>query len=152
MCIRDRTSCPKKWAKPQSKNEKKPLPVDVRRSKTSLLKFTNREFTQRRRRQQRERLKSKIFRQAKQHLCTYISLPSLHDYNVELPNFTFCRGREQKKQLSFSLPELWCSPLEFISKKFANIWRTERDGITAIQFEAAQIHLLNDVFVAVVVA
>ena len=31
------TSCPKKWAKPLSKNEKKPLPVDVRRSKTSLL-------------------------------------------------------------------------------------------------------------------
>ena len=35
------TSCPKKWAKPLSKNEKKPLPVDLRRSKTSLLKFTN---------------------------------------------------------------------------------------------------------------
>ena len=34
------TSCPKKWAKPLSKNEKKPLPVDVRRSKTSL-QFTN---------------------------------------------------------------------------------------------------------------
>ena len=26
----------------------------------------------------------------------YISLSSLHDYNVKLPNFTFCRGREQK--------------------------------------------------------
>ena len=34
------TSCPKRWAKPLSKNEKRPLPVDVRRSKTSLLKFT----------------------------------------------------------------------------------------------------------------
>ena len=34
------TSCPKRWAKPPSKNEKRPLPVDVRRSKTSLLKFT----------------------------------------------------------------------------------------------------------------
>ena len=31
----------KRWAKPLSKNEKRPLPVDVRRSKTSLLKFTN---------------------------------------------------------------------------------------------------------------
>ena len=30
------TSCPKRWAKPLSKNEKRPLPVDVRRSKTSL--------------------------------------------------------------------------------------------------------------------
>ena len=34
------TSCPKRWAKPLSKNEKRPLPVDVRRSETSLLKFT----------------------------------------------------------------------------------------------------------------
>ena len=34
------TSCPKRWAKPPSKNEKRPLLVDVRRSKTSLLKFT----------------------------------------------------------------------------------------------------------------
>ena len=68
----------------------------------SLLRgLVNREFTQRRRRQQQERLKSKIFRQAKQHLCTYISLPSLHDYNVELPNFTFCRGREQKTTTFF---------------------------------------------------
>ena len=24
-----------------------------------------------------------------------ISLPSLDDYNVKLPNFSFCRGREQ---------------------------------------------------------
>ena len=39
------TSCPKKWAKPLSKNENKPLPVDVRRSKTSLLKFTTKKFS-----------------------------------------------------------------------------------------------------------
>ena len=25
----------------------------------------------------------------------YISLPSLHDYNVKMPNFTFCEGRKQ---------------------------------------------------------
>ena len=31
----------------------------------------------------------------------YISLPSLHDYNVKLPNFTFCRGREQKTTTFF---------------------------------------------------
>ena len=29
------------WAKPSPKNEKGQLPVDVRRSKTSLLKFPN---------------------------------------------------------------------------------------------------------------
>ena len=26
----------------------------------------------------------------------YIPLPSLHDYDVKLPNFTFCGGREHK--------------------------------------------------------
>ena len=26
----------------------------------------------------------------------YISLPSLHDYDVKFPNFTFCGGRESK--------------------------------------------------------
>ena len=29
------------------------------------------------------------------HAFLYVSLPSLHDYNVKLPNFSFCRGREQ---------------------------------------------------------
>ena len=30
------------------------------------------------------------------HAFLHISLPSLHDYNVKLPNFTLCRGHEQK--------------------------------------------------------
>ena len=30
------------------------------------------------------------------HTFLYISLPSLHDFNVKVPNFWFCRGREQK--------------------------------------------------------
>ena len=30
------------------------------------------------------------------HAFLYNSLPSLHDYNVKRPKFTFCRGREQK--------------------------------------------------------
>ena len=36
-----------------------------------------------------------------------------------------------------------------LHKKLANIWRIKRGGISAINFEAAQIHLLSDVFVAV---
>ena len=48
---------------------------------------------------QRERQKNNSFILAKQQqqLCTCIctfSLPSLHDQNVKMPNFTFCRGRE----------------------------------------------------------
>ena len=35
---------------------------------------------------------------------------------------------------------------------FANISRIERDGISAIKLEAAGIHFLSDVFVAVAVA
>jgi len=39
-------------------------------------------------------------------------------------------------------------------EKFANIWRIERVGMSAIEFEVARIHFLSDVFVdvAVVVA
>ena len=55
----------------------------------------NGQVKQRRRRQQRERQKSNRFRLAKQQLCTSHAfcvhlLPSLHDYNVKVPNFTFC--------------------------------------------------------------
>ena len=44
--------------------------------------------------------KAVLFRLAKQQLCRcitlflYISLPSLLDYNVKVPKFTFCRGWE----------------------------------------------------------
>ena len=53
-------------------------------------------FKQRRPQRQRKRQKSNTFRLAKQELCTcitffwYISLPSLHDYDLKVPNFTFC--------------------------------------------------------------
>ena len=43
------------------------------------------------------------------------------------------------------------NPLEFNSKKTANIWRIKLDRIIAIKFEALQIHFLSDVFVTVVV-
>ena len=29
------------------------------------------------------------------HAFLYISLPSLHDYDVKMPNFTMCRGSTQ---------------------------------------------------------
>ena len=54
---------------------------------------------------------------------------------------------------SFSFPELRCSLLEFNSrKKFsANVWRIERNGISAIKFDAAWLHFFSDVFISVVV-
>ena len=82
----------------------------------------------------------------------YVSLPSLHDYNVKLPNLTFFRGREQKTTTFFFFSWTLMQSFRILnSKKFANIWRIKRDGISAIKFEAAQIHFLNDVFVAVAV-
>ena len=30
------------------------------------------------------------------HAFLYISLPSLHVYNVKVPDFTYCRGREHE--------------------------------------------------------
>ena len=76
------------------------------------------------------------FKQAKQQLCTCIRL-SLHDYNVKVPNFTFCRRRKLRQWLSFSFPELWYCLLEFNSwriclhltnyskwNKRKNVWRS----------------------------
>ena len=50
-----------------------------------------------------------------------ISLPSLHDYNVKMPNFTFCRGREPKITIFF-----------FFSWTLIQSFRIKRDGISAI--------------------
>ena len=63
----------------------------------------------------------------------------------------FVGDENTRQQLPFSFPVLWCSPLEFNSKTFANIWWIKRDGINAIKFEAARIHFLSDVFVEVAV-
>ena len=66
-------------------------------------------------------------------------------------NSTFCRGSERRQRLYFSFLELWYSLLEFNSRKFANIWRIERVGISTIKYEVPKIHILSDVFVDVAV-
>ena len=80
------------------------------------------ELKQRRRQTQWERKKRSRFRLTKQQLCTCITLfctffflPSLHDYDVKMPIFTFCGRREHKKRLF--VPELRVSLSEFSSKK-----------------------------------
>ena len=35
------------------------------------------------------------------HAFLYISLPSVHDYNLKMPNFTFCGEREHKTTTLF---------------------------------------------------
>ena len=52
------------------------------------------------------------------HAFLYIPLPSLRDYDVKIPNFTFCGGGEHKATTFFSL--FWTSIqflLEFNSRK-----------------------------------
>ena len=77
----------------------------------------NRELKQRRRRRQRERQNKKLA--GASPFFFYISLPSLHDYDVKMPNFTFSGGREQR--LSFSFPELRCSIYNSSPEQIANI-------------------------------
>ena len=75
-----KTIYPRVSTKPLPNDAKSPLPVDVRRSKTLLLKLPV----------------SKTTTLHVHHDVLYISYPSLPDYNVIVPNFTFCRGREHK--------------------------------------------------------
>ena len=57
-----------------------------------------------------------------------------------------------KKTVGLDFQNNRYSLLEFISrKKMPKIWRIERDGISAIKFETARLHLLSDVFVTVAV-
>ena len=88
------------------------------------------------------------------HAFLFISQPSLHDYDVKLPNFIFCGGHEHKKTtfLFFSWTLIQSFRIQLQLETFANIWGIERDGISAVKFEAlSQIHFLSDVFVVVVV-
>ena len=82
------------------------------------------------------------------HPSLYISKPLLYDYNVKVPIFTFCRGREHKTTtflfFSWTLIQSFRTQLQ---KNFANIWCIKRDKISAKKFEAARIHFLSDVFV-----
>ena len=85
-----------------------------------LVHFADRELKTRRRRPQRERQKtiglmSKTTALHVHHAFLYICLPSLHDYDVKMPNFTFCGEHEYTtEQRYFCFPELRCS----LQKKF----------------------------------
>ena len=86
------------------------------------------------------------------HAFWYISLSPLHDYDVKLLNFTFCGGCEHTTMTFFFFS---CTSTQSfriqVHKKIANIWRIERNRISAIKFEAARLHFLSDVFAAAAV-
>ena len=128
-------------------------------SPSSLLKLFNGEpkQRQRRRRLQLEQQKSNRCIVRKHQLCTCIKLfctflcRHCTTTTFECLISRFVKEGNTRQQLYFSFPELWYSPLEFSSKKIANIWRIKRDVISAIKFEAARIHFLSEVLVAVAV-
>ena len=71
------------------------------------------------------------------HVFLYISLPSLHDDDV---NFTFLEDVNTRQRFSFCFSELRYSPLEFNSWKIASIWQIKGAGIKAMKFETVRIH------------
>ena len=136
------------------------IPSESRETKLEMTRMKGvrvqraRELKQRRRWRQRERQKSKRFRLTKQQLCTCITLfctflcrrCTTTTWKCLISRFV--EDGNTGQQLSFSFVELWYSPSELNCQKIANIWRIKRDGISAIKFKAARIHLLSDVFVA----
>ena len=79
------------------------------------------------------------------HAFLYLSLPSLHDYDETLSNFTFCGEREHTITTLFFLflNVDTCTVLcNSTPEKFAITWRIERDGISAIKVEAARTQFL----------
>ena len=115
------------------------------------------ELTQRRRWRQRGRQKIKRFRLTKQQLCTCITLfctflcrrCTTTTWKRLISRFVGDVNARQRLYTSF--PTLRYSLLEFNSIKNCNIWRTDWDGISAIKIEAARIHFLSHVFVAIAV-
>ena len=57
------------------------------------------------------------------HAFLYISLLSLHDYNVKIPIFMFSGGHEHKITIffSFSWTSLWSFRIHFLSEAFEAI-------------------------------
>ena len=100
--------------------------------------------------------KNNKLRLAKHQHCTCIRLFCTflcRRYTTTTWNFLISRFVENvntRQRLPFSFSELWYSPLKLISRKIHQHW-IERNGISAIKFEAERIHFLSDVFVAVVV-
>ena len=67
------------------------------------------------------------------HAFLYISLPSLHDYKVKMPNFTFMENVNKERRIFVSLSKLESHPQEINSR------------------EKTRIHFKSDVFAAVAV-
>ena len=88
------------------------------------------------------------------HACLYISLPFLHDYDVEIPNLTFC-GDVKKRPIDDEISFLSLKQSMVLTNSapggFACILKIESKwlGIVAMKAKRTQIHFLSYVFAAV---
>ena len=83
------------------------------------------------------------------HAFLYISLPSLHDYHVKMPNFTFCEGRKQAMTKFILFMNLDMVDRNSAPEEFACIWQSKWVGIITIETEKMWVHSSCDVFVVV---
>ena len=80
------------------------------------------------------------------HAVLYISLPSLHDYDVK-----FYGGRKQATTNLFLSLNLSAVLKKATPGKFAYTCHFQQIGINATKFEKTGIHFKTDVFAAVAV-
>ena len=85
------------------------------------------------------------------HAFLYISLPSLHDYDVKMPNCKFYGGRKQATTNLFFSLNLSSVLKKSTPGKFAYTCHFQQIGINATKIEKTGIHFKTDVFATVAV-
>ena len=88
------------------------------------------------------------------HTFLYISLPSLHDYDVKCLISRFMEDVNKRWLIFLSLSKRKCGP-EKINSRVRNsptlFWHFHRIGINATVFEKTRIHFKSDVLASVAV-
>ena len=79
------------------------------------------------------------------HTFFYISLPSLHNYDVKMPNFTFMEDVNKRGRIFFLL----YLNLSAIPKKFTRYILTLSLNWNKHAKKTTQIHFKSDVFAAI---
>ena len=82
------------------------------------------------------------------HAFFYISLPSLHDYDVNCLISRFIDNVNIRRRISLTLVYLDSFVKNSSPGEFANIKRSDRVGIVALKFHRSRSHFLRDVFAA----
>ena len=85
------------------------------------------------------------------HAFLYISSPSLHDYDVKMPNCKFYGGCKQATTNLFFSLKLSVVLKKSTPGKFAYTCHFQQIGIYATKIEKTGIHFKTDVFVATAV-